>query len=303
MTQQSIPLVSICVPTYNQTDYLRMTLDSVFNQEGVNFEVIVSDDSATEDVFHLIQTYKQNGHAINYYRNNPSLGSPENWNFAIQQAKGEYIKILHHDDRFTSTKSLRCFVDLFEENPNNFFVFSGSKVTDFKGSSWVNQIDTTIFNEIMQDPSFLLRANLIGSPSAVMFKNEKLNLFDSKLQWLVDLEFYYRCILLGRKFSFTSETLVETFLPENRITNICSNNANVEVPEHLYFIEKHSVRNYKNLNHIVELFIRIDSATIRKIRKTGFTGSINWRLKLLLLIKRSIFYNFYTLTLKKIRNL
>jgi glycosyltransferase involved in cell wall biosynthesis len=303
VTQQALPSVSICIPTYNQTDYLRMTLDSVFNQEGVDFEVIVSDDSSTDDVFHLIQTYEQNGHVINYYRNNPNLGSPENWNFAIQQAKGEYVKIMHHDDRFTSTKSLRSFVDLIEEDADNFLVFSGSKVTEFKGNSWVNKIDTAIFYQIMQDPSFLLRANLIGSPSAVMFKNEKLKLFDNKLKWLVDLEFYYRYIRLGKKFSFTPETLVETFLPENRITNICSNNASVEVPEHLYFIEKHTIRSYKNLNHIVELFIRLDSASTRKIRKTGFTGNINWRLKLLLLTKRSIFYNLYSITLKKIRNL
>lgn len=44
------PLISICIPAYKNTDYLSVLLQSVAVQTFRDFEVVVSDDSPTDEV-------------------------------------------------------------------------------------------------------------------------------------------------------------------------------------------------------------------------------------------------------------
>ncbi len=89
--------VSICISSYNQTKYLKKTFESFFAQSYQNFEVIVSDDSSTDDVERLVEEHKTKFH-IFYVRNQYSLGSLENWNFVMSLAQADCIKVMHHDD-------------------------------------------------------------------------------------------------------------------------------------------------------------------------------------------------------------
>ena len=99
-----MPVVSICIPTYKQTQYLKKCLESILVQDFKDIEIIVTDDTPDDsvDVFVMatIGTIP-----YRYYRNSPSLGPPENWNAAARKAQGKYIKILHHDDFFTQPDS------------------------------------------------------------------------------------------------------------------------------------------------------------------------------------------------------
>ena len=89
---------------------------------GSRFETVNSrspSDSIDADNF---------GNQLNYIHHNPSLGSPANWNYALKQAKGAYIKIMHHDDYFTNPDSLSEFVALLDSNPKASFAFSATKI-------------------------------------------------------------------------------------------------------------------------------------------------------------------------------
>jgi len=258
VTQQALPSVSICIPTYNQTDYLRMTLDSVFNQEGVDFEVIVSDDSSTDDVFHLIQTYEQNGHVINYYRNNPSLGSPENWNFAIQQAKGNFIKIMHHDDYFTENFSLsKMLVRAMNSESNNTFVFTGSSSTHMHSKKvFYNSPTKESISEIIKKPHKLLKGNIIGSPSATLYRKDLIR-FEKNLIWLVDIDFYLSKLYIENcEFIYIDELLIGTIIDKHNITNKCINDFELNLNELTFIYSKMSV-NFSNLDKLSIILIMI----------------------------------------------
>src|SRR5687767_9673514 len=101
--------VSICIPAYNQVEFLRKTLNSILNQNFQDYEIIISDDFQDNSVKKLLLEFDLKG-KMKYYQNNPSFGSPKNWNFSISKAQGEYIKILHHDDFFTTSECLAKFV-------------------------------------------------------------------------------------------------------------------------------------------------------------------------------------------------
>ena len=86
--------VSICIPTYNQVEYLKKCIQSILAQDYLDYEIVISDDSTNDTVKSYIDSLNLN-QKISYYRNSPSLGTPENWNHAISKAKGKYIKVLH----------------------------------------------------------------------------------------------------------------------------------------------------------------------------------------------------------------
>ena len=100
------PLVSICIPAYKNTSFLKRLLESVLTQSYPNIEVIISDDSPDDSVKKLAQSY-QDKLTISYFKNIPSLGTPANWNYSMKQGKGDYIKLIHDDDWLATSDALQ----------------------------------------------------------------------------------------------------------------------------------------------------------------------------------------------------
>jgi glycosyltransferase involved in cell wall biosynthesis len=291
-----IPKVSICIPAYNQTKYLKRVLDSVFEQTFTDFELIVSDDSTTTEVKQLIDTYKSQALTILYHHHSAALGSPENWNFAIRQAKGAYIKIMHHDDWFTTPTSLVKFVELLEKNDTDF-AFSGAIVNNENGTIYNHKINTQQFLTIKNNPVSLFPANLIGAPSAVIFKNKFNIQFDTKLKWIVDVEFYYRLLQQNCKITFTEETLVLTYSHDDSITNQCSDNKNVELFEYFYCINKHKINDISVLRFLLQKCIYYNVASLKEIRELGYKAEISILFRVLFFIRTLTIYDFVRIKL------
>jgi glycosyltransferase involved in cell wall biosynthesis len=53
------PFISICIPAYKRTNYLKRLLDSIVLQNFHDFEVIISDDSNDNSVSELIHDFKE----------------------------------------------------------------------------------------------------------------------------------------------------------------------------------------------------------------------------------------------------
>ena len=93
-----IPTISVCVPVYNGTKYLRECLDSILVQSFENFEVIIVDDQSTDATFDLAQEYPAQDARIRPFRNPHNLGMVENWNRCLDLASAEWIKFVFQDD-------------------------------------------------------------------------------------------------------------------------------------------------------------------------------------------------------------
>lgn len=230
-------LISICIPTYNQVVYLERTLESIFIQKNVDFEVIITDDSSSNQVFDLVQKFLFNGKKIHYFKNNEQLGAPQNWNYSISKAKGEYIKIMHHDEWFNSDSSLSQLLQKVEVN-SKCIVFSAS-VSVYKGqTSYFNSSDELIalFNK---EPERIILGNYIGSPSAILFHKDIKIEFDVKLKWLVDIDFYVRMIKSGAYFTYIDEYLYTSMIDDHNITNKCLYDTELNLYEYSYVFKKH----------------------------------------------------------------
>jgi glycosyltransferase involved in cell wall biosynthesis len=250
--------VSICIPTYNQTKYLRKTLDSIVSQTYKDFELIISDDSSTDEVEDLVFTYKD-CLKIKYVRNQPSLGSPGNWNSALTLATGNYIKIMHHDDWFSSDTSLEKLVALISSNDYSF-AFCGSHLYfEHHALDRTNSVTEEYFIQLKKEPWRLMLGNLIGSPSATIFKRTSLQFFDKRFIWLVDLEQYIRLMISSKSTVFTAECLITTSCEsEHNLTNSCLNNQEIEIREYFLLYEllrKHYRWNFSFIYHSTKCLI------------------------------------------------
>lgn len=246
--------VSICIPVYNNPEGLNKLLESIVIQDYKDYEVIVSDDSKNtcKDIVFAYGDY------INVkYIKHRSTGMPgDNWNSSVKEATGEYIKMMFHDDWFTERDSLRKFVGLIEASDAEF-AFSGSKQVS---SDWhyLRHIRDDDLRLIEEDISNIYVGNVIGAPSATIFKNNRL-LFDIKLRWLIDMDFYLS-FMRGVKFfnkskvdnlskntkicfAHTDEPLVSIGISEDQLTNYCIKHPNVARFEYLYVARKHGLIN------------------------------------------------------------
>lgn len=230
--------VSICIPAYKQPEFLKRCLDSVFEQSYTDYEVIITDDSPDNEIEKLVNTYSDN--RINYYHNIPALGSPTNWNKGIEQAKGEYIKILHHDDWFTYKYSLQKFVDVMEDHPDAEIIFSACNAV-YSDRIQKKHITDKSFLRIIEDcPEFLFKGNLLGAPSICMFRN-KGYFFDVNLKWQVDSDFYISCLKERKKVVYIPELLINIGISDNQITNECLVDHHLLINEKFYLYRKYNL--------------------------------------------------------------
>jgi glycosyltransferase involved in cell wall biosynthesis len=232
MVTDHSPKVSICIPSYNQTVYLATLLRSIAAQTFTDYEIIVSDDSTTDEVKKLIDSFSFNG-KLSYHRNQPSLGSPANWNAAIQKANGRYIKIMHHDDAFNSNTALAEMISFIEANGYDY-VFSDSAIENVKdtGKNRVHRISH--FDNLVKKPYRLFFGNSIGGPSSLLIKKEKLGAlqYDPAFIWLVDVEYYIRLIQASAEGGVISKPLVLTHdAVEGRLTSTILSDFEIQIKE------------------------------------------------------------------------
>lgn len=98
------PLVSIALCTYNGEKYLRPQLDSLLAQTYTNIEIVISDDVSSDNTVALLQEYAAVHSNINVYKNTTNLGYNKNFETTIARCKGEFIAICDQDDVWDKVK-------------------------------------------------------------------------------------------------------------------------------------------------------------------------------------------------------
>jgi glycosyltransferase involved in cell wall biosynthesis len=262
--------VSICIPAYKQISFLRKCLESVLMQDYSDYELIITDDSPDDSVKQLVNELLSNK-PHTYLQNKPALGSPANWNKGISLAKGEYIKIMHHDDSFCEKESLSEFVRALDTNQHAQLVFSNSKVVHQNGTSRIHVPNESQLKKLKQDPMNLFLGNFIGAPSATIYRRNASVDYDVNLKWLVDIDFYMRVLNKNNSFVHINKALVATTDgAEHQVTSESLNNPNVELKENCYVFEKLSIPRAleKDIkDHFSELFSRFDINNIESLKK------------------------------------
>ncbi len=258
--------VSICIPAYNNGPGVKRLLESIKKQTYKDYEVILTDDSTTDDVRKAVD---ESGVVDNYTKNETRDGSTVNWNKAIDKASGDYIKIMHHDDWFTDSDSLAKMVRLLDENPEAILAFSGTMQvgTENTYSRHIKKEDAEL---IRRDWRNLYLGNTIGAPSSVIHRRTDKR-YDTNLKWLVDSEFYLQLLDGNKPFVYTEEPLISIGIGDEQITNSCISDSEVNIREYKYVYAKHSLMGIETYKDKLEsIFIDYD-AKLRDIKGTDIS--------------------------------
>ncbi|WKV13128.1 glycosyltransferase family 2 protein [Marivirga harenae] len=122
MESENAPLVSIITPCYNSELFLESTIKSIIDQEYNNWELLIVDDSSTDNSRQIISSFSELDSRIKPMYLSKNSGRIYCRNIAIEQALGKYIIHIDSDDIWYEN-ILSISVKIMEEE-NISFLFS-----------------------------------------------------------------------------------------------------------------------------------------------------------------------------------
>ncbi|HKS11868.1 MAG TPA: glycosyltransferase [Pseudomonas sp.] len=123
------PLVSIVIPAFTPR-FFSMALESALMQTYERLEVVVCDDSQTDEIETIVRASERNARVpIRYVRNATRLGFVDNLIQAVELASGDLLKVLCDDDRLLGL-CIERQARVLEENPDVSLVLSQRMFTD-----------------------------------------------------------------------------------------------------------------------------------------------------------------------------
>jgi glycosyltransferase involved in cell wall biosynthesis len=94
------PILSICIPTYNRSQFLRQALASIASSEDLNFsevEICVSDNHSTDATTDVVKEFSKDL-KIKFFRQEKNLGFSMNYIKVVSMAIGEFVWVIGDDD-------------------------------------------------------------------------------------------------------------------------------------------------------------------------------------------------------------
>ncbi|MGI4022340.1 MAG: glycosyltransferase family 2 protein [Janthinobacterium lividum] len=216
--------ISVIIPNYNHSTYLKNRIDSVLNQTYQDIEVIILDDCSKDDSKDVIQEYKNHKKVSHIIYNEINSGSPFiQWQKGFALAKGEFIWIAESDD-YAEVNFLEKLLPLFDHNKNVGVVYTDSNIVDanniihsdyykkfrnntFKTKKWNNDYIKSGIEEIKENLFFECTIN---NTSAMVFKKDLLKNVDfdylKKFKYCGDW-FFFISLLNNCSIAYKKEAL------------------------------------------------------------------------------------------------
>jgi GT2 family glycosyltransferase len=190
-----LPLVSVCIASYNHEKFVAEAVNSVITQSYSNYELIVVDDASTDDSPEILQViaahYPDRIRLVLLEKNSgPSVAL----NRAILEAKGEYVALLGSDDRMHVDR-LKKQVEYLNQNPHVATVFTRVVGIDAEGNR--SDVVTDIFDTPISDIRIqLLQGNFLSAPSVMARRDVwlEVGLHNAELRYLQDYDLWLRIL-------------------------------------------------------------------------------------------------------------
>lgn len=222
------PMVSIVIPVYNGSNFLREAISSALSQTYKNIEVIVVNDGSTDDTEEIALSF---GDRIRYFAKENG-GTSTALNLAIENMRGDYFSWLSHDDLYYPNKVERNVEALSKlENKDTIIISDLDGMTDH-----TKTFRTALFQEHRDEyPSrndfwlYPVVYNKTHGCTHLISKKvfETVGMFDVDELVAHDFEFYYRAFAKFPHY-YINEQLVTARESSNRQGRRSHTRGNIE---------------------------------------------------------------------------
>ena len=236
------PLLSVLIPAYEYPDGIRRILRCFLGDCQSLVEILIFDDSFTDDVSNEVRKWEGDCKQIIYRRNRPSLGASRNWNTLLENAKGEYCLLMHHDDIPLGPAFVQRALDELKKDKWVDVLMMECVLMHDEAKGARRHVPSVIRSWIVRHtPAYLFRRNVIGPTSCLIVRRSIYPKFDENLRWLIDVEAYFRLRQITARWRICNNLQVASLLGRNdSITaNLGPEVNEIEGTEQAYLIQKH----------------------------------------------------------------
>ncbi|MFA5165767.1 MAG: glycosyltransferase [Candidatus Paceibacterota bacterium] len=122
--------VSIILPTYKNTQYLRQAIDSCLEQTYTNLELIIINDGQSEEIENIVKSYTDQ--RIHYIKNAHNLGIAGALNTGFSASRGDLLTWTS-DDNWFDPEAIKTMALALQKNPLTSFTYCDYFNVDEKG--------------------------------------------------------------------------------------------------------------------------------------------------------------------------
>ncbi len=182
--ENSNPLVSVVMITYNQEQYIGDAINGVLMQNcNFDFEIIIADDCSKDNTRNVILEYVARfPNLFNLIFQKINIGAALNFLELINKPKTKYIALCDGDDYWTDPLKLQKQVDLMEQNDKIGMVYSA---TNFSGVRLKNYF--SVENYINDGSPFLNTCTFLINRNSFNVKDIKSNFVIGDLQIVLNI--------------------------------------------------------------------------------------------------------------------
>lgn len=210
-------LVSVIVVSYNSEHFIIDCLNSIYEQDYDQIELIISDDCSTDNTIPVVKNWI----SLNYSRfikcvlleSDTNNGVSANCNKGVKVSNGQWIKLIAADDYLYKTNAISTYIKESAKS-NNKIIFA--RIVELSGDIKIPQNDEiTSLMKIVQSNSstwleYALLNNFIKACSQFIEKETfvKLGCFDERIRNVEDAPMWIKYSTAGLAFTYIDIPLV-----------------------------------------------------------------------------------------------
>lgn len=204
------PVISVVLPTYNGSKYIRQSIESCLNQTFRNFELIIVNDCSTDETPAIIEEYARKDERVKTIHNKHNKQLPISLNTGFNTASGQY-HTWTSDDNYYAPNAFEVLLNELKMDDQIDLVYTNYTIIDDSNRS----LGTRTFNNIYD--SF---TNWLGCGACFLYKEivyKKNNGYNPSAFLIEDYDFFMRAFL---QFNFKYHNTYNLYYYREHVTSL-----------------------------------------------------------------------------------